>query len=242
MDNDSSASTPSGPSKPSSSNTPQGRADSVSAATPQASSSTRAVAGPSSGSSTAHSSQNSKRRRGLGIVTPNACTECRKKRAKVRATRQIVDDAFLPNSYCPGLIFSTLYTPNFSISRIHRKQILILDSATAAGLAVAAKAKTLNASTKFPFANPKRTSAPKSSSSAIANDPAIKFFPPSFDPISGRMFSPACATASLSTVYPTGLAATSPPRSAQLAARVRPCSRSTRLGMPVWAATRLTLP
>ncbi|RBR23720.1 uncharacterized protein FIESC28_03516 [Fusarium coffeatum] len=27
-------------------------------------------------------SQNSKRRRGLGVVTPNACTECRKKRAK----------------------------------------------------------------------------------------------------------------------------------------------------------------
>lgn len=26
---------------------------------------------------------NPKRRRGLGIVTPNACTECRKKRAKV---------------------------------------------------------------------------------------------------------------------------------------------------------------
>jgi hypothetical protein len=26
----------------------------------------------------------SKRKRGLGIVTPNACTECRKKRAKVR--------------------------------------------------------------------------------------------------------------------------------------------------------------
>jgi hypothetical protein len=25
----------------------------------------------------------SKRRRGLGLVTPNACTECRKKRAKV---------------------------------------------------------------------------------------------------------------------------------------------------------------
>lgn len=24
-----------------------------------------------------------KRRRGLGVVTPNACTECRKKRAKV---------------------------------------------------------------------------------------------------------------------------------------------------------------
>ncbi|TKW54176.1 hypothetical protein CTA1_4549 [Colletotrichum tanaceti] len=27
--------------------------------------------------------QLSKRRRGLGVVTPNACTECRKKRAKV---------------------------------------------------------------------------------------------------------------------------------------------------------------
>ena len=29
----------------------------------------------------------SKRRRGLGIVTPNACTECRKKRAKVSTRR-----------------------------------------------------------------------------------------------------------------------------------------------------------
>ncbi|XWW94576.1 hypothetical protein V2A60_002521 [Cordyceps javanica] len=82
MDNDSSGSTPSGPSKPSTGSTPQGRSDSASAATPQppsSSSSSRPLAGPSS---TVHSSQNSKRRRGLGIVTPNACTECRKKRAK----------------------------------------------------------------------------------------------------------------------------------------------------------------
>ncbi|OAA55085.1 Transcription factor [Cordyceps fumosorosea ARSEF 2679] len=83
MDNESSESTPSGPSKPSTGSTPQGRSDSASAATPQpppsSSSSRPVVAGPSS---TAHSSQNSKRRRGLGIVTPNACTECRKKRAK----------------------------------------------------------------------------------------------------------------------------------------------------------------
>ncbi|KAJ3496131.1 hypothetical protein NLG97_g2885 [Lecanicillium saksenae] len=84
MDNDSSGSTPSGPSKPSTGSTPQRRSESVSAATPQppSSSSSRPIAGPSSASSTAHSSQNSKRRRGLGIVTPNACTECRKKRAK----------------------------------------------------------------------------------------------------------------------------------------------------------------
>lgn len=37
-------------------------------------------------SSAAHESQ-SKRRRGLGVVTPNACTECRKKRAKVSFKR-----------------------------------------------------------------------------------------------------------------------------------------------------------
>ncbi|RYP10836.1 hypothetical protein DL764_000388 [Monosporascus ibericus] len=39
--------------------------------------------GSASGSTdTAASQQQSKRRRGLGVVTPNACTECRKKRAK----------------------------------------------------------------------------------------------------------------------------------------------------------------
>ncbi|OAQ97494.1 hypothetical protein LLEC1_04144 [Akanthomyces lecanii] len=90
MDNESSGSTPSGPSKPSTGSTPQGRSDSASAPTPQpasSSSSSRPIAGPSSVSSAAHSSQNSKRRRGLGIVTPNACTECRKKRAKCDGSR-----------------------------------------------------------------------------------------------------------------------------------------------------------
>ncbi|KAH7308705.1 fungal-specific transcription factor domain-containing protein [Stachybotrys elegans] len=37
---------------------------------------------PSTSSGTTSHAQNSKRRRGLGVVTPNACTECRKKRAK----------------------------------------------------------------------------------------------------------------------------------------------------------------
>lgn len=44
------------------------------------------VAGLSGGSVTGSASgqqQVSKRRRGLGVVTPNACNECRKKRAKV---------------------------------------------------------------------------------------------------------------------------------------------------------------
>ena len=36
------------------------------------------------GPSNSAQAQVNKRRRGLGVVTPNACTECRKKRAKVR--------------------------------------------------------------------------------------------------------------------------------------------------------------
>lgn len=39
---------------------------------------------PSAPSSALPAAASSKRRRGLGVVTPNACTECRKKRAKVR--------------------------------------------------------------------------------------------------------------------------------------------------------------
>lgn len=63
-DKDTSSHTPSGPSQPSTGNTPQPASSSQSAVPANA--------------------QLSKRRRGLGIVTPNACTECRKKRAKVR--------------------------------------------------------------------------------------------------------------------------------------------------------------
>ncbi|KAJ6442438.1 nitrogen assimilation transcription factor nirA [Purpureocillium lavendulum] len=66
---ESSSQTPSGPSQPSTGNTPQTTA-----------STSQAAAGKTPGSTS--SAQNSKRRRGLGVVTPNACTECRKKRAK----------------------------------------------------------------------------------------------------------------------------------------------------------------
>ncbi|GJN81715.1 nitrogen assimilation transcription factor nirA [Purpureocillium lilacinum] len=66
---ESSSQTPSGPSQPSTGNTPQTTA-----------STSQATAGKTPGSTS--SAQNSKRRRGLGVVTPNACTECRKKRAK----------------------------------------------------------------------------------------------------------------------------------------------------------------
>ncbi|KAK9442167.1 fungal specific transcription factor [Metarhizium brunneum] len=85
MDRDSSSHTPSVPSQPSSGSTPQGTTGTQSShsqnhPTPVASSSSSAK--PQSGNA-----QNPKRRRGLGVVTPNACTECRKKRAKCDGQR-----------------------------------------------------------------------------------------------------------------------------------------------------------
>ncbi|KAM4060992.1 fungal specific transcription factor [Hirsutella rhossiliensis] len=73
MDRHSSSHTPSGDGQPSTGNTPQ------TASTSQSAQSQPATA-PAPGS--ASNLVNSKRRRGLGVVTPNACTECRKKRAK----------------------------------------------------------------------------------------------------------------------------------------------------------------
>lgn len=46
----------------------------------------QSTATSSSKQDTPTSSTQNKRRRGVGIVTPNACTECRKKRAKVLKT------------------------------------------------------------------------------------------------------------------------------------------------------------
>ncbi|PNY29440.1 Nitrogen assimilation transcription factor nit-4 [Tolypocladium capitatum] len=73
-----SSQTPSGPSQASTGNTPQ-----TAASASQPAQSHRSTPGQAqaSGSSKA-GAQSSKRRRGLGVVTPNACTECRKKRAK----------------------------------------------------------------------------------------------------------------------------------------------------------------
>ncbi|KAG6307643.1 hypothetical protein E4U45_003926 [Claviceps purpurea] len=80
MDRESCSQTSSGPSQPSARSTPHGSVLLRSSArqnrsTPAASSST------SSRLQTDHQ-QNLKRKRGFGVVTPNACTECRKKRAK----------------------------------------------------------------------------------------------------------------------------------------------------------------
>ncbi|KAK3996365.1 fungal-specific transcription factor domain-containing protein [Cladorrhinum sp. PSN332] len=63
--------------------TPGGNNNSSSAATPSS-----ASAGGATGSTTIHGGGGvAKRKRGLGIVTPNACTECRKKRAKCDGQR-----------------------------------------------------------------------------------------------------------------------------------------------------------
>lgn len=84
MDRDSSSQTPSGPSQSSTGNTPQGNGAQSSG---QQSQSTPAASSSASSKPQTGHPQNSKRRRGLGVVTPNACTECRKKRAKCDGQR-----------------------------------------------------------------------------------------------------------------------------------------------------------
>ncbi|CAM1501537.1 Fc.00g035210.m01.CDS01 [Cosmosporella sp. VM-42] len=89
MDEDSSINTPG---QPSSGNTPQAQgaagasgAQSQGNPTPQSAHSAQSSNTTSGGSVSAAAAlqgSHSKRRRGLGVVTPNACTECRKKRAK----------------------------------------------------------------------------------------------------------------------------------------------------------------
>ena len=76
--------------QPSAEHTPQGATAQVGGASSQGnptptsvhSSNTPSTASGPATANVTHT-QNSKRRRGLGVVTPNACTECRKKRAKV---------------------------------------------------------------------------------------------------------------------------------------------------------------
>ncbi|PHH87180.1 hypothetical protein CDD83_9208 [Cordyceps sp. RAO-2017] len=91
MDRESSQ-TPSGSSQPSPGNTPQTTtsasqsvysqpAASAAASAPTPASVPATAPAPATSGSTSNPT-NSKRRRGLGVVTPNACTECRKKRAK----------------------------------------------------------------------------------------------------------------------------------------------------------------
>ncbi|KFA47478.1 hypothetical protein S40293_02116, partial [Stachybotrys chartarum IBT 40293] len=89
MEDDTSPTSATGGNWPSAGNTPQPASTILSATSGAASQSNPTPASgessnaPSNAPSTTSSNlHNSKRRRGLGVVTPNACTECRKKRAK----------------------------------------------------------------------------------------------------------------------------------------------------------------
>lgn len=65
---------------------------------------------PQAGPSTSNALlQLSKRRRGLGVVTPNACTECRKKRAKVRIQARFLSyiSRFCPDMICLSLMLES---------------------------------------------------------------------------------------------------------------------------------------
>ena len=74
--------------------------------------------GPNTGDPAANQQQ-SKRRRGLGVVTPNACTECRKKRAKVRLNLKPIDTLPRPSS-CPSRLLRTAL-PTEAFSRVIAK-------------------------------------------------------------------------------------------------------------------------
>lgn len=159
MEQDRSSHTPSGAGHHSTGSTPQNSA-SGSSATPGPSTGgpagqvRSAAAGPASSSVNPH---NSKRRRGLGIVTPNACTECRKKRAKVRRTA--VGRFAVGTASLPALSF---LSPNSAVIvssiRSNMRRLCQFFSAMAINLAAdASLKKALNASTKSPCANPKKT-------------------------------------------------------------------------------------
>ncbi|RGP61516.1 nitrate assimilation regulatory nira [Fusarium longipes] len=56
-------------------------------------------------------SQNSKRRRGLGVVTPNACTECRKKRAKSKENLRTEIETLRQKQRSSDQVFAALVRP-----------------------------------------------------------------------------------------------------------------------------------
>lgn len=178
----------------SSGNTPQGAStNSANSGTPSQSHPTPAATGSSSAAShpasQGSSSHNSKRRRGLGVVTPTACTECRKKRAKV------CSELIVP----PQFVFLRNWTHS------HDR------SATDKLLAADAKRRRMqNVSTKPPCGNPKRISERKSSLYARGSDPVTAYLLPSSGQNCGRKCSPASAAASLLRIYRIGLVARCP--------------------------------
>lgn len=146
----------------------------------------------------------SKRKRGLGVVTPNACTECRKKRAKV-----------CPQ---PRSIQSQIPSP-FAGSQVRKLIASCLHSATDRSRVDGASLKrTSNAFTRFRFANPRILFGMRSSSSDASSAITTRFLLRLSAPTSGKRSLPACATGRVWNRYRNGLG----PRSLRGAVRCPP--------------------
>ena len=175
MDDEINAHTPSGPSQPSAGTTPlagsgSGTSTAPSQGNPTPTASVQSSSNPSNSTTATPSLQNSKRRRGLGVVTPNACTECRKKRAKV-----------LTNPLLSLPVFS--FNPAFhhiQCSRLTRdpRCFPFVSSAMDKDLVDAASYRKMSiVYTKFLCVSRKRTSAQKSRACACASALVTKYSP-----------------------------------------------------------------
>jgi len=131
----------------------------------------------------------SKRRRGYGVVTPNACTECRKKRSKV--------GGWLPQSPC--------FCP-FSLHEEGRcSHALRPFSVTARNRAADANSTTRRVSTRCLFDSRKTPSAARSNNSDVSRANTRRCLMPLSVLLPGKRFSRACARARVSTPFANGL-------------------------------------
>lgn len=126
--------------------------------------------------------QLSKRRRGLGVVTPNACTECRKKRAKVSSLCWMLP---IPQPCEPSLGDALFLRSRFFLHGCGRdwaaqgqgtiSVLTRLHSVTDRNLAAAAGPRMKwTVSTRYPSASQKNTCAMKSRTCACASGPTNK--------------------------------------------------------------------
>lgn len=164
-----------------------GRSRRSSGSTARATSASASASGsnptPASSQAPTHA-QLSKRRRGLGVVTTNACTECRKKRAKV---------PFAP-TLLSLLDHSKLTAPRHVFSATDS------DHAPAAGVR-----RILSVSTRCPYASPRKTYATRlrlcANTSVPANRSLLLWYAQGY----GRTCWYACAAANQLTAYRNGL-------------------------------------
>jgi hypothetical protein len=130
-------------------------------------------------------SQNSKRRRGLGVVTPNACTECRKKRAKTPSRDKSCCQ------FCDGVLYVNLVYTMYICICAASWLTTAAHSVMGRNHAGAAEHKKMsNVYMKYQCASPRRICEPRSRPCVKSNDPVIKFSLHLFDLSYGKGFSP----------------------------------------------------